>query len=126
MQYSLILRAFDFTVLQTTLLAIPGGASQVLGVVVGTTALRFFPVCRTRSFNFLSADSLPQNSRTMISLIGFIPTFLGGSLLLSLPITNKVGLLCSIYLIRMWYSLVSDGSGSSLALLQNLLPNPGS
>ena len=108
MQYSLILRAFGFTVLQTTLLAIPGGASQVFGVIVGTTALRFFPVRRTRSFNFLSADSLSQNSRTMISLVAFIPTFLGGALLLGLPITNKVGLLCSIYLIRMWHSLVSD------------------
>lgn len=100
MQYSLVLRAFGFSVLQTTLLTIPGGFSQIIGIVVGGLALRKFPVRRTRPLKFLRADPLLQNSRKALSLISYVPMFLGGGLLLGLPITNKVGLLCSIYLIR--------------------------
>lgn len=51
-QYSLILRAFGFTVLQTTLLVIPGGTVQIFGILAGTFALRKFPVRRTWSLNF--------------------------------------------------------------------------
>jgi hypothetical protein len=52
-QYSLILRAFGFTVLETTLLVIPGGFSQIFGIILGTFALRRFPVRRrTWSFHF--------------------------------------------------------------------------
>lgn len=36
-----------------------------------------------------------------ISLISYIPAFLGGALLLGLPITNKIGLLFGVYLVRM-------------------------
>jgi len=46
-QYSLVLRAFGFSILQTTLLTIPGGFSQIIGVIVGGYALRRFPVRRT-------------------------------------------------------------------------------
>ena len=105
-QYSLIIRAFGFTVLQTTLLAIPGGMSQVIGIAVGIFALRKFPVRRTWLFKFINADCLPQNSRTAISLLAYIPIFLGGALLLGLPITNKIGLICGIYIVRMYYSFV--------------------
>lgn len=36
-----------------------------------------------------------------ISLVSYIPSFLGGALLLGLPITNKMGLLFGVYLVRM-------------------------
>lgn len=51
-QYSLVLRAFGFSVLQTTLLTIPGGFSQILGICVGGYALRKFPVRRPRLLHF--------------------------------------------------------------------------
>ena len=44
----------------------------------------------------------------MISLVAYIPQFLAGSLLLGLPLENKVGLICSTYVLCMWYSFVSD------------------
>ena len=43
----------------------------------------------------------------MISLVSYIPQFLAGGLLLGLPIQNKAGLLCAMYLTRMC-SFVSD------------------
>ena len=52
-QYNLILRAFGFSVLQSTILVIPGGASQILGILVGTFALRRFPVRRAWSGRFI-------------------------------------------------------------------------
>ena len=57
-QYSLIIHAFGFSVLQTTLLSIPAGASQIIGICVGGYALRKFPVCRNEPFSFLSVDCL--------------------------------------------------------------------
>jgi len=57
-QYSLIVRAFGFSVLQTTLLTIPGGASQIISIYLGGYVLRRFPVCRTRSFSLLDVNYL--------------------------------------------------------------------
>jgi MFS transporter, ACS family, allantoate permease len=51
-QYSLILRDLGFTVLQTTILVIPGGAAQIISLCAGGYALRKFPVCRTWPFVF--------------------------------------------------------------------------
>ena len=51
----------------------------------------------------------------MISLISYLPQFLAGGLLLGLPLQNKVGLLCSTYLVRMWRSFISGCQNLTLA-----------
>ena len=43
-EYALVIKAFGFTTLQTTLLGIPAGVAQVIGILVACYALRRFPV----------------------------------------------------------------------------------
>ena len=43
-QYSLIIKDFGFNILQTTLLNIPLGSAQVIGVLIAVFMLRKFPV----------------------------------------------------------------------------------
>lgn len=43
-QYSLVIKAFGFTTLQTTLLNIPSGFAQIIGISTACYALRKFPV----------------------------------------------------------------------------------
>ena len=43
-QYSLVIKSFGFTTLQTTLLSIPNGVAQIIGITTACFALRRFPV----------------------------------------------------------------------------------
>jgi len=56
---------------------------MIISIVAGGYALRKFP-----------------NSRTSISLISYIPSFLAAGLLIGLPSENRIGLLCSFYLLQ--------------------------
>ncbi|KAI9935116.1 hypothetical protein ASPWEDRAFT_54123 [Aspergillus wentii DTO 134E9] len=80
-QYSLIINSFGFTVLQTTL----------LGCVSGIVA-----------FASLSTSALllakTKNCRAWISLVAYIPGALSSILLLSLPWSNKWGLITGIWI----------------------------
>lgn len=44
-EYSLVIKQFGFTTLQTTLLGIPNGVAQIIGISSACYALRRFPVC---------------------------------------------------------------------------------
>lgn len=52
-QYSLLIKSFGFTQLQSTLLGIPSGAAQVLAIVVACYASRIFPVSYHQLLNTL-------------------------------------------------------------------------
>lgn len=43
-QYSLLIKSFGFTTLQTSLLSIPNGVAQIIGITTACYALRKFPV----------------------------------------------------------------------------------
>ena len=43
-QYALLIKQFGFTTLQTTLLGIPNGVAQIIGITTACYALRRFPV----------------------------------------------------------------------------------
>lgn len=43
-QYALLIQSFGFTTLQTTLLSIPNGIAQMIGITAACYALRCFPV----------------------------------------------------------------------------------
>jgi MFS family permease len=82
-QYAIIIKGFGFTTLQTTLLNIPSGFAMIFSITLGTIALKKWP-----------------NSRTIIGALGFVPGVLGCILLLTLPWSNKAGLLTQIYIIQ--------------------------
>ncbi|PVF93087.1 MFS general substrate transporter [Serendipita vermifera] len=82
-QYSLIIKDFGFSVLQTTLLNIPTGAHQIIFVTFGMYMLRKYP-----------------NARGWISIISYIPSIIAIILLIALPNT-RVGLLISFIFLRM-------------------------
>lgn len=44
-QYSLLIKSFGFSELQSTLLGIPGGAAQVIAITTACYLARRFPVC---------------------------------------------------------------------------------
>lgn len=50
-QYSLLIKSFGFTTLQTTLLNIPSGFIQIIGISSACYAFRRFPVCFHLSAN---------------------------------------------------------------------------
>lgn len=54
-QYSMIIRDFGFTVLETSLLSIPNGVAQMIGITTACYALRKFPVS---IFRFVIASNL--------------------------------------------------------------------
>ncbi|EJD36466.1 MFS general substrate transporter [Auricularia subglabra TFB-10046 SS5] len=79
-QYSIIIKSFGFTTLQTTLLNIPSGVAQIMGITLGCYMLRKMP-----------------NSRAYLAILFFMPSVLSAILLMTLPFHNKVGLLSSFY-----------------------------
>ena len=44
-EYALVIKQFGFTTLQTTLLGIPNGLAQIIGITTACYALRRFSVC---------------------------------------------------------------------------------
>jgi len=83
-QYSLIIKAFGFSTLQTTLLNIPSGVGQIIGITTGCYMLRRMP-----------------NSRAYLAILWFMPTILSTVLLMTLPQRHRVGRLCSFYILSL-------------------------
>ncbi|KAI5118501.1 hypothetical protein M0805_004001 [Coniferiporia weirii] len=81
-QYSILIQSFGFTTLQTTLLSIPSGFAQIIGITSACYALRRFP-----------------DSRAWISIIGWMPAILAGLIELCVPFSNRVAHLVGIYLL---------------------------
>lgn len=77
-QYPLILKDFGFTKLQSTVLNVPSGFSQICGITLGCFLLRKFP-----------------NSRAYLAMIFFLPSLIAAILLMTL--NNKIGKLCAFY-----------------------------
>jgi len=82
-QYSIVIQSFGFTTLQTTLLNIPSGIAQVMGITLGCYMLRRMP-----------------NSRAWLAILFFMPSILAVILLMALPFSNRIGLLSSIYVLN--------------------------
>ncbi|CRG84396.1 putative transporter PB1C11,03 [Talaromyces islandicus] len=80
-QYSLIINSFGFSVLQTTLLGTVSGAVSFVCLISAALALH-----KTR------------NCRAWISLASYVPGALSSILLLSLPWSNRWGLITGIWL----------------------------
>lgn len=80
-QYSLLIKSFGFTTLQTTLLGAVLGVMNFASLVSATIAL----YCT-------------KNSRAWISLLAYIPVALSSILLLSLPSENRWGLVAGIWI----------------------------
>jgi len=83
-QYSLIIKSFGFKVWQTTLLAIPNGAVQIIGITTGGLLLRRFP-----------------NSRAWIAIGAFVPSIVGAILLITLSFHHRTGLLLAYYVLNL-------------------------
>ncbi|KAJ7472561.1 MFS general substrate transporter [Mycena latifolia] len=79
-QLSLIVSSFGFTVLQTTLLGCVGGVVEILTIWVGVTI------------------SAKTGSRAWVAFFFYLPPILGTILVLTLPWSNKVGLMLSVYI----------------------------
>ncbi|KAJ7210501.1 MFS general substrate transporter [Mycena pura] len=86
---SRVIKLFGFTSLQTTLLNIPSGFAQILGITLGCYMLRKFP-----------------NGRAWIHNIFWIPSFISAFLLIFLPYSNKVGHLSAIYILSRFLNRV--------------------
>ncbi|KZT60921.1 MFS general substrate transporter [Calocera cornea HHB12733] len=108
-QYSLIIGGFGFSTVQTTILNVPSGFTQIIGVTSACLMLRFFP-----------------NSRSIIALIWWIPSIIGAICLLSLPLDNKNGLLVAYYIFQLggapsfvmtlgWVTVLVSGHTKKLA-----------
>ncbi|KAJ5506333.1 Major facilitator superfamily domain general substrate transporter [Penicillium expansum] len=80
-QYSLIIKSFGFTVLQTTLLGTVSGAVSFVSLI--TAAITLYHT---------------KNCRAWLSLIAYIPGALSSILLLSLPWSNRWGLIAGIWI----------------------------
>lgn len=81
-QYSIIISSFGFTKLQTTLLNIPSGVAQIMGITLGCYMLRRMP-----------------NTRAYLAILWFMPSVLAAILLMTLPFSNRVGLLSAFYVL---------------------------
>ncbi|KAJ6491177.1 MFS general substrate transporter [Mycena sanguinolenta] len=77
-----VIKLFGFTTLQTTLLNIPSGVAQIIGVTVGCYMLRKFP-----------------NGRAWIHNLFFVPNILAALIQIFLPYSNKIGHLSAIYIL---------------------------
>ncbi|KAF7346942.1 MFS general substrate transporter [Mycena venus] len=77
---SRVIQLFGFTPLQTTLLNVPSGFSQIIGITSGCYLLRKFP-----------------NGRAWIHNIFWLPSIISAFILILLPYSNRVGHLCAIY-----------------------------
>lgn len=80
-QYSLIIKSFGFTTLQTTLLGCLNGVTA--GISLGAAAIIL---------------AKTKNCRAWISAAAYIPPIISSILLLTLPWNNRVGLLVAIYI----------------------------
>ncbi|KAF8343124.1 MFS general substrate transporter [Cantharellus anzutake] len=83
-QYGIIILSFGFKVWKVTLLSIPLGAVQIVGITVGGLFLRRFP-----------------NSRAWIGMGAFVAPMVGAILLVTLPLHNKHGLLAAYYVLNL-------------------------
>ncbi|KAI5121702.1 hypothetical protein M0805_002095 [Coniferiporia weirii] len=83
-QYSILIKSFGFTTLQTTLLGIPSGFAQVIGITTACYALRRFPNCRA-----------------WIAIISWAPAITACLLELCAPFSNRTAHLVGIYLLYM-------------------------
>ncbi|TDL22869.1 MFS general substrate transporter [Rickenella mellea] len=83
-QYALIIKSYGFTTLQTTLLNIPSGAVQIIGITSCGYMLRKFP-----------------NSRAWLSIFWWLPSLAGAFVQLFLPFSNRNGHLIAIYIINL-------------------------
>ncbi|KAJ3554235.1 hypothetical protein NM688_g3211 [Phlebia brevispora] len=81
-QYSLIIKSFGFTLLQTTLLGIPSGAAQVLAIVTACYLARRYP-----------------HARGWISVLSWVPSITACILEICAPFENRTAHLVGIYLI---------------------------
>jgi len=81
-QYSIVIKSYGFTTLQTTLLNIPSGVAQMIGIMMGCYALRRYP-----------------NARAWIGIVSFIPPTIACLMELFVPFSNRVAHLTGIYLI---------------------------
>ncbi|KAJ3499286.1 hypothetical protein NLG97_g457 [Lecanicillium saksenae] len=80
-QYSLLIKSFGFTTLQTTLLGAVLGAMNFLSLAIAAVVLYY-----------------AKNSRAWISLFAYIPVALSSILLLGLPSENRWGLVAGIWI----------------------------
>jgi hypothetical protein len=82
-EYGVILKGLGFDTLQTTLLGIPSGGVMIISITVGMMLLR---TCKS--------------NRTYLGMFGFLPGVIGCICLLTLPWSDKTGLLIQFYLIQ--------------------------
>lgn len=80
-QRSLITASFGFSYLQTTLLGCVDGVIEIITIWTGVTI----------------AARLP-NSRAYVAVLYMVPNLLGALLIISLPWSNKIGLLFSLWI----------------------------
>ncbi|KAK7045193.1 MFS general substrate transporter [Favolaschia claudopus] len=78
-QRPLIINSFGFTVLQTTLLTCVDGLISIITILVGVHV-----AART-------------NQRGITACLWKLPNLLGGILIMTLPWSNKIGLLCALW-----------------------------
>ncbi|CAE7157781.1 unnamed protein product [Rhizoctonia solani] len=109
-QYSLIIQSFGFTTLQTTALNIPAGVAMIISITLSTLILRRYP-----------------NARSWIAIAFFLPSILAVILLMTLPWSNRVGLLCAYYVLNFggapsfvmvlsWVTVTTSGHTKKLAV----------
>ncbi|KAI1073953.1 MFS general substrate transporter [Whalleya microplaca] len=109
-QYGLIISSFGFTNVQTTALNIPAGVAMIIGMTLSTIILRRYP-----------------NARCWIAIGFFMPSVLAAILLMTLPWSDRVGLLCAYYLINFggapswgivasWVAVTTSGHTKKLAV----------
>ncbi|EPQ52227.1 MFS general substrate transporter [Gloeophyllum trabeum ATCC 11539] len=108
-QYSRVIKSFGFTNLQTTVLNIPSGLTQIMGITLGCYLLRKFP-----------------NSRAWINIGFWMPSILAALLQICLPLSNKAGHLAGLYvfnfggapgfiMILVWVTATVSGHTKKLA-----------
>jgi hypothetical protein len=80
-QYSLIIKSFGFTTLQTTLLGCINGIVSFFAIATAALVL-----------------AKTKNTRAWVSAVSYIPPILSCALLIGLPWSNRAGLLAAIYI----------------------------
>jgi len=79
-QYTIIFNSFGFTLFQTTLLTCINGVIEILTIYTSVKLVARIP-----------------NTRALVGAIYFIPNIIGSILVITLPWSNKIGLLISVY-----------------------------
>jgi len=80
-QYAIIFNSFGFSLLQTTLLTCVNGVIEILTIWSSVKIVERIP-----------------NSRAYVGMVYFIPNIIGSILVITLPWSDKVGLLLSVYI----------------------------